>query len=274
METNLGFPPPHIIPPSKSHTHTIIFLHGRRSNGPEFANELFEGCSTAGFTLQEHLPTYKWVFPTTKKRYSSTFQETINEWFETVSLESPERRSDLQLPGLNEATRYITALVEQESKLVPAERIILGGLSQGCATSLHALMVCQQRLGAYIGISGWLPFATPVQEILDRAAQPATHAVEFFARNLGIEQAVGSAGMAVLTTPVFLGHGTDDELVALGQGKTIRDVLVRMGMRVEWRAYGECGHWLKEPGEYDDLLAFLAESVGLRCSEDSYSEPL
>ena len=253
----------------------MIFLHGRGSDGREFATELFEDCSSAGLTLQEHFPTCKWVFPTTKKRYSSVFQDTTNEWFETVSLEEPERRSDLQLQGLEEAARYISALVEQELKSVPAERILLGGISQGCATSLHALMVCQLRLGAYIGISGWLPFAGPLQEILDGTTQPAAQAVDFFASNLGIEKAagtVGSASMPMLTTPVFLGHGSDDELVTLGQGEKIRDVLVRMGMRVEWHAYDECGHWLKEPGEYDDLVAFLEENVGMDCVEDSHRQ--
>lgn len=38
------------------------------------------------------------------------------------------------------------------------ERIHLGGLSQGYAVALMALLVGGRRLGGVVGISGWLPF--------------------------------------------------------------------------------------------------------------------
>lgn len=43
MSTPSAFPPLHTIKPTSTHTHTIIALHGRGSQGPEFAEELFEG---------------------------------------------------------------------------------------------------------------------------------------------------------------------------------------------------------------------------------------
>ena len=74
-----GFPTPHVIPPLALHTHTIILLHGRGSNGPEFAEELLEARTSNGLSLQEHLPGWKWVFPTSQTRFSTLFREDISE---------------------------------------------------------------------------------------------------------------------------------------------------------------------------------------------------
>jgi hypothetical protein len=61
-----GFPDLFVVEPLNQHTHTIILLHGRGSNGAEFAEELFEARSSAGMLLEDHFSSFKWVSPLVK----------------------------------------------------------------------------------------------------------------------------------------------------------------------------------------------------------------
>ena len=53
---------------------------------------------------------------------------------------------------------------------------------------------------------------------------------------------------SILDTPVFLGHGTQDEIINIRNGELARDVLRKLGLQVEWRSYKD-GHWYTEPEE-------------------------
>jgi predicted esterase len=50
-----------IVQPTASHTHTVIFLHGRGDDGLEFAKALFESQASNKQTLPEAFPHVKWV---------------------------------------------------------------------------------------------------------------------------------------------------------------------------------------------------------------------
>jgi predicted esterase len=175
-------PPPLEVPPlrgTERHTHTFILLHGRGSNGERFGRELLSSAS-----LATRLPSVKFVFPTASKRRSTVFKRTaINQWFDNYSLEDPGQRTDLQIDGLAETARVLRALVEREAKsLGPGEegykRVLVGGLSQGCAASSFAFLgglAGEHRLGAFVGMSGWLPLQRNLDDILDvkGAVEPA-----------------------------------------------------------------------------------------------------
>ncbi len=64
----------------------------------------------------------------------------LTQWFDIASLDDPSHRSDTQLQGLEESAREILDLISQESREIPPKNIILGGLSQGCATALICLL--------------------------------------------------------------------------------------------------------------------------------------
>ncbi|KAL8629262.1 hypothetical protein Q9189_005055 [Teloschistes chrysophthalmus] len=128
------FETPLIVLPLQRHTHTIIALHGRGSEGEEFAEELFEQPTSTGKSLGEAYPTLKWVFPSSQERYSTVFQEEMNEWFDIHSLTDPAVREDLQTEGLHDSVNFLLKVLNDEADLIGQERVFLLGLSQGCAT--------------------------------------------------------------------------------------------------------------------------------------------
>lgn len=264
----MSFPEPHIHDATTAHAYTIILLHGRNSNGPEFAEELFEARTSTGLNLAEHFPGWRWVFPSAKARLSTVFQEEMTEWFDTYSLSDTSAESHLQVEGLREAVLFILDLVEEEAKRVgTAKKVVLGGVSQGEATALQAFLCGRRRLGAFVGASGWLPFAGQVKVILRESEGSEMQVAAFLQNNLGLADWISACGTdpgSVLETPVFLGHGADDIWVDLKLGEQARDILESMGIDVTWKKYmgaGEDGHWLKETEEFDDIVAFLKEKV-------------
>lgn len=160
------WPEPLVVQPAGAHTHSIILLHGRGSNAERFGIELLAARSSANKTLAEHFPSARFIFPTAKKRRSTVLKRVpINQWFDNFSLEDPSQRQHLQYDGLKETSEFVTKLVVQEADVVGLQRVIIGGLSQGCAAALHILLNLegQVAMAGFVGMSGWLPF----REMLD-----------------------------------------------------------------------------------------------------------
>ncbi|KAJ7655562.1 putative phospholipase/carboxylesterase [Mycena polygramma] len=269
---------PLVVPPAGIHTHSIILLHGRGSNAERFGLELLKAQSSdQNKTLAEHFPGLKVIFPTAKKRRAAMFNRTpINQWFDNASLEEPSDRQHLQYEGLGETSAFLHGLINQEAQLVGIERVVIGGLSQGCAASLHVLLNFQPSNGAllgFVGMSGWLPFAdsfvdddeahvfssTPAN--LPRLQLDAAITARDIASLPPLDLDAGTSP-AFARTPVFLGHGKHDEKVVVKLGERARDVLQKLGCDVQWREYDE-GHWYKVPEQIDDLVTWLKQHMNL-----------
>jgi predicted esterase len=69
----MAFSKPHVHLPQGLHNHTVILLHGRGINGSEFAEELFCSMASRGQNLPSYLPNWRWVFPTSRDRWSDRF---------------------------------------------------------------------------------------------------------------------------------------------------------------------------------------------------------
>jgi len=84
--------------------------------------------------LRQTFPSCKWVFPSSQERYSTVFQEELDEWFDIYSLTDPAAREELQLEGLRDSINFLQALISEEVNIMTSDRVILLGLSQGSAT--------------------------------------------------------------------------------------------------------------------------------------------
>lgn len=300
------WPEPLVVQPTATtHTHTIILLHGRGSNAERFGRALLAARSSYQKTLAEHFPSVKFVFLTAKKRRSTVLKRVpIHQWFDNFSLDDPSQRQDLQYDGLRETSAFVGGLVRREAEtLGGVQRVIVGGLSQGCAAALHVLLnFGDGTLGGFVGMSGWLPFA----ETLDPSATPdEKDALEgeqdsiFFGSDdehdddLGAKQqdddddeppplhelqrtaantARDIASLPPLPadqpapfprTPVFLGHGRHDEKVSVALGGQARRVLGALGCARVTWRDYDEGHWYKVPEEIDDIVEFL-ENIGVQ----------
>ncbi|KAL2263280.1 hypothetical protein VTK26DRAFT_7470 [Humicola hyalothermophila] len=212
--------------------------------------------------------------------------------------------------------------------------IVLGGLSQGCAAGLMALLLWdgngdgdgnnnenenglqggevreaddggmgemrRTRLGAFVGMCGWLPFGREVVGAVlngdERKEDGADgdEAFDPFERDGEEEDEDGEEGTAdvaaavvkalkeklemegegrapksrprVFDTPVFLGHGALDEKVHIGWGREAAGCLEKMGMHVSWNEYPSLGHWYSAE-MLTDLAEFLRNRAGCETSE-------
>jgi predicted esterase len=147
-------------PLSGSHRQSLILLHGRGSSAAKFGPVLLETKIPGFGSLPEALPHAKFIFPTASRRRARIFKRMpIRQWFDYWSLQKPEDREELQADGLRETSEYIHGLLRKEVELVGADNVVLGGLSQGCAASLVALLLWDgEPLAGGVGMCGWLPY--------------------------------------------------------------------------------------------------------------------
>lgn len=60
--------------------------------------------------------------------------------------------------GIREATKYIHGLLNEEVQNgIAANRIVVGGFSQGGALALYSALTYSQQLAGVVCLSGWLP---------------------------------------------------------------------------------------------------------------------
>ena len=197
---------------------SIIILHGLGADGRDFAPFIDE------IDLRAAGPV-RWLFPNAPQ-----IPVTLNggyvmpAWFDI----HPDRSHEDEA-GLRRSLASIGAVIEGERERgIPADRIVLGGFSQGCALSLLTGLRYGHRLAGIVGMSGYLPLA-------------GTLAAERSAANRDV--------------PIFLAHGLQDEMIVLPRAEASRDALQALGYPVEWHTY-PMGHSVC-PQEVRDLERWL-----------------
>lgn len=279
-----------VAPSGNDHTHTVIFLHGREDFGSDLAQYFFDSKSSDGRSLAEIYPTIRWVFPTAKLRYSAqrdfefsdtSFaealkgEEIISQWFDVWDLATPDDREALMIPGLQESIRQILEIIQEEAKVIHLERIILGGISQGCATALLTLLSSEIEVGAFIGWCSWLPFqkrikclptgdsenkeaiTQHIRTILQMPTSEDTNNPSSDSLATALDSLTLGKKSSVNKTPVFLAHSRDDETVPFAQGQDLEQTMNLLGFDVTWKEYEEGGHWIQPKHGVDDMVSFL-----------------
>jgi lysophospholipase-2 len=225
----------HTVLPSTFHTHTIIFLHGRGSTASTFHSEVFESQDSQDKFFTQIFPSIKWIFPCAPKSWAETDGEEMCQWFDMVSVQRPWEGFERQRTSLEENAEQVMGLIEQEAKQIGKERVILAGISQGCATAIYTIITREVRLGGFFGLCGWLP-------VIEQELQ------------LGVWQ----------ETPVLLQHCEDDLVVPVENGKSLTARLKHMGMQVRWECFEDGNHWLNEPQGMDGIVRFIKEVMEKR----------
>lgn len=183
-------------------TATIIILHGLGADGNDFV-------PVAEELDLEAVGPVRFIFP-----HAPVMPITINggyrmrAWYDIVSFDADAPQDEA---GLRRSQALVDAILAREQERgIPSHRIVLAGFSQGCAMSLLAGLRYPRRLAGICGLSGYLPIAhTTAAERSDANRQ----------------------------TPIFLAHGTHDEVVSFDRAEASRDALLALGYPVEWHEY-------------------------------------
>jgi phospholipase/carboxylesterase len=128
--------------------------------------------------------------------------------------------------GIRESQGIVEGLIEAAG--VPPERVVLAGFSQGGAIVLHTALRYRRRLAGVLALSTYVPLSN----------------------KLDAEKSAENAQI-----PVFMAHGRFDDLIPLPRAAASRDLLVKMGYRVEWHEYPMPHSVCME--EIADVAAFL-----------------
>jgi len=205
--------------------HCVIWMHGLGADGHDFVPVVQE----LGL---ENAPPVRFIFP-----HAPMQPVTINNgyvmraWYDVKwgDLEGNSRQADEK--GVRASQAAIGALIEEETSGngTPVGNIVLAGFSQGGAIALQTALRYRQKLGGVMALSCYLPLA----------------------ESLAHEGAAENRA-----TPIFLAHGTQDQVVPYAMGKRSRDLLEQAGYPIEWHEYPmqhsvsleeirDIGAWLK-----------------------------
>ncbi|KAJ8065363.1 hypothetical protein OCU04_006051 [Sclerotinia nivalis] len=182
---------------------------------------------------------------------------SISQWFDVWDIKEPECKEELMIPGLQESIAQISEIIEEEAKIVSMDKIILGGISQGCATAILTLLNSDLGLGGFIGLSSWLPLHRNIQN-LDTILQkskidPKAYYLGISLRRLSIRR----------KTPILFTHSRNDETVPFAHGEALRETIKRQGYNVVWKEYEDGIHWINPDHGVDDISAFIHTCWGI-----------
>ncbi|CZT41200.1 related to phospholipase/esterase [Rhynchosporium secalis] len=284
---NGQYPEPEIISPQSEHRQTFVILHGRGSTAKKFIPPLLEMETTSKSNLQKAFPHAKLVFLTASRTRATLYGRAYtHQWFNGWKMDDFDNRQDLMTPGLHTSCKYVHGILQKEIAVIGEQNVVLCGLSQGCATFLTSLLTWDGKpFAATVGMCGYLPFATQIEEIATGKVADAeddgisfsddeeggslfegervdkgslsTQAVQFLRDQVDLEDKVG---MVFQEIPVFLGHGIDDAIVPVQMGRDARNCIELVGGDVKMIEYEGLDHWYS-PAMLDDISAFLSQRL-------------
>ncbi|KAF2099996.1 acyl-protein thioesterase 1 [Rhizodiscina lignyota] len=224
--------------PAKS--AVFIFLHGLGDDGYGWADIADQ------FQAAHKLPHLKWIFPSAPENRDAMERA----WFTPTGL-SPvaNSRPELDDPededGLMRSLRSIEAMIDDVvAKGTPAERVILGGFSQGCAMTLLVGLMSKwtEKLGGLAGLSGFIPLAGKIKQLREENNLP---------------------GKVEKQVPMFIARGTKDMLIPKRYWRICMETLKDIGIddtTIESHEYEGMAH-SASGAELRDLCTWLEKTV-------------
>ncbi len=202
-------------------TASVIWLHGLGADGHDFVPvvEMLK------------LPTIRFILPHAPyQKITMNNGYEMRAWYDLFGLNSKHLQDQ---PGIEKMQAHIESLIALENQRgIANNNIVLAGFSQGGAMALHTALRQKQALAGVLALSTYLP----LQE------------------QLSIQKTTES-----LKTPIFMAHGTFDEVITLERGKQSLSVLEDHGYQIQWHEY-PMAHSV-HPQEINDIRLFLEKAL-------------
>jgi phospholipase/carboxylesterase len=201
-------------------TGAVIWLHGLGADGHDFSPIVPQ-------LVEPHERPLRFIFPHAPVRpVTINGGAAMRAWYDILGFNRGFPQDEV---GIRATDVLVRELIQRENQRgIPSKRIVLGGFSQGGAISLFTGPRYPDKLAGIMGLSCYM--------LLEDSLPAERSRVNF-------------------TTPIFLGHGTQDPVVELRRGTEARQLLEAGGYAVEWHAY-PMPHSVC-PQEVDDIAAWL-----------------
>jgi phospholipase/carboxylesterase len=206
--------------------HTILWLHGLGADGNDFKPIVPE-------LVDRAWPALRFVFPHAPVRpVTINNRMPMRAWYDILG---PQIAAQQDVAGIRMSIGEVESLIAREAERgVPSENVILAGFSQGGAIVLAGGVRHAAKLGGIIALSTYLP--------LD-----------------GLTASEKSDANAAI--PIFMAHGSYDNVVPERLGELSRDALAALGYAVEWHSY-PMAHQVCPP-EIADLRAWIGKRLAV-----------
>lgn len=198
---------------------SVIWLHGLGADGYDFAP----------IVEKLNLPRLRFVLP-----HAPNLAITRNNgyimpaWYDLYGSTGDGQEDET---GIQTSEQYVHQLIENEMKLgVTSDSIVLAGFSQGGAIALHTATRYPHKLAGVLALSTYLPLKNQLSE----RAQTVNR-----------------------TTPIFMAHGSQDEIIRLSTCQLSRLALQAAGFTVQWHEYPMAHTVCAE--EINDIRLFLKQ---------------
>jgi len=201
--------------------YAVIWMHGLGADGHDFEPVIpFLGLPPDA--------AIRFVFPHALMRpITINGGAVMRAWYDIIEISTNKGQDEA---GINHSSEKICELIEHEiERGIPAAKIVVAGFSQGGAMALHVGLRYPEKLAGIMALSAYLLFPESLQNKHSQANS---------------------------TTPVFIGHGTQDPMVPISLGQAAQTELRNGKWPVEWHSYPiphsvsqqemvDIGHWLK-----------------------------
>lgn len=205
----------------KNPTASVIWLHGLGADGNDFVPVV----------EMLNLPNIRFILPHAPFiKISMNNGYEMRAWFNLFGLKSSHPQDEA---GIEASRTYVESLIAKENQRgIANNKIILAGFSQGGATALHTMARQNQALAGILALSTYLPLQQQLK------TQKTT---------------------ASLETPIFMAHGSFDEIITLERAHASLAVLQENSYQISWHEYA-MAHSVC-PAEIDDIRAFIVQTL-------------
>ncbi|KAK0723882.1 Phospholipase/carboxylesterase/thioesterase [Apiosordaria backusii] len=225
--------PPLLFPATARHTATVIFIHGLGDTGHGWAS------AVENWRRRQRLDEVKFILPHAPQiPITCNWGMKMPGWYDihTIDGNAESLRKNEDEAGILVSQAYLHGLIQKEIDAgIPADRIVIGGFSQGGAMSMFAGLTSKVKLAGIVALSSYLLLSLKFAELVPKPQ---------------VNQ----------DTPIFMAHGDSDQVVNTQLGKKSYELLKEMGYKATLKIYPDMGHSACVE-ELDDVEAFLRERL-------------
>lgn len=208
----------------------VLWLHGVGDTGagwrgnPEFR------------PIVQRCPGLKWVHPDAPEQaLTAAGGDRMNSWFDIVTWVPGRKPIGLEepdpAPGMDDFVKSVHSMLEQiESQGVPAEKILIGGFSQGGSGAIAAGLTYPKKIGGIVSISGWCQYRKTL---------------------------VGTMPSSNKSVPIMFCCGNRDDVIDIKLSRESKATLEEaVGENLTYMEANRAGHF-QSPAEMDAIVNFM-----------------